>query len=87
MLVEQKIAAHSKVENQYRRVVPDAGNLLAQQAIADVFCVNGDSEWRGLGVIESSGVHQIINDSMPKRISARHRSRSAMTRAHVVVKY
>ncbi|WP_089585610.1 hydrogenase formation protein HypD, partial [Escherichia coli] len=55
MLVEQKIAAHSKVENQYRRVVPDAGNLLAQQAIADVFCVNGDSEWRGLGVIESSG--------------------------------
>ncbi|MHA6496425.1 AIR synthase-related protein, partial [Escherichia coli] len=46
-----------QVENQYRRVVPDAGNLLAQQAIADVFCVNGDSEWRGLGVIESSGVH------------------------------
>ena len=31
MLVQQKIAAHSKVENQYR--------------------------WRGLGVIESSGVH------------------------------
>ncbi|EEP9811267.1 hydrogenase formation protein HypD [Salmonella enterica] len=57
MLVEQKIAALSQVENQYRRVVPDAGNMLAQQAIADVFCVNGDSEWRGLGVIESSGVH------------------------------
>ena len=36
MLVEQKIAAHSKVENQYRRVVPDAGNLLAQQAIAEM---------------------------------------------------
>lgn len=54
MLVEQKIAALSQVENQYRRVVPDAGNMLAQQAIADVFCVNGDSEWRGLGVIESS---------------------------------
>ena len=50
MLIEQKIAAHSQVENQYRRVVPDAGNLLAQQAIAEVFCVNGDSEWRGLGV-------------------------------------
>lgn len=41
----------------HRPLVPDAGNLLAQQAIADVFCVNGDSEWRGLGVIESSGVH------------------------------
>lgn len=36
MLVEQKIAALSQVENQYRRVVPDAGNMLAQQAIADV---------------------------------------------------
>ncbi|MGP8847134.1 hydrogenase formation protein HypD, partial [Enterobacter hormaechei] len=32
MLIEQKIAAHSQVENQYRRVVPDAGNALAQQA-------------------------------------------------------
>ena len=49
MLVEQKTAAHSKVENQYRRVVPDAGNRRAQQAIADVFSVEGDSEWRGLG--------------------------------------
>ncbi len=34
MLVEQKIAALSAVENQYRRVVPDAGNERAQQAIA-----------------------------------------------------
>ena len=56
MLVEQKIAGHSEVENQYRRVVPDAGNQLAQRAIADVFAVNGDSEWRGLGAIEESGV-------------------------------
>lgn len=89
MLVEQKIAAHSKVENQYRRVVPDAGNLLAQQAIADVFCVNGDSEWRGLGVIESSGVH-LTPDYQRFDAEAhfrRHRSRSAMTRVRVVVKY
>ncbi|MFP2420768.1 hydrogenase formation protein HypD [Pseudescherichia vulneris] len=56
MLVEQKIAGASRVENQYRRVVPDAGNSLAQQAIAEVFTVNGDSEWRGLGVIAESGV-------------------------------
>ena len=56
MLVEQKIAALSSVENQYRRVVPDAGNERAQQAIADVFCVEGDSEWRGLGLIAESGV-------------------------------
>ncbi|WP_052282181.1 hydrogenase formation protein HypD [Kluyvera genomosp. 1] len=56
MLVEQKIAEHSCVENQYRRVVPDDGNLLAQRAIADVFAVKGDSEWRGLGLINDSGV-------------------------------
>lgn len=70
-------------------MVPDAGNLLAQQAIADVFCVNGDSEWRGLGVIESSGVH-LTPDYQRFDAEAhfrQHRSRSAMTRAHVVAKY
>jgi tRNA-binding EMAP/Myf-like protein len=41
----------------YSCVVPDAGNPLAQAAMADVFRLDGDSEWRGLGVIESSGVH------------------------------
>lgn len=56
MLVEQKIAALSAVENQYRRVVPDAGNERAQRAIAEVFSVEGDSEWRGLGLIAESGV-------------------------------
>ncbi|XNM47651.1 hypothetical protein ACLK17_16500 [Escherichia coli] len=64
-------------------MVPDAGNLLAQQAIADVFCVNGDSEWRGLGVIRSSGVH-LTPDYQRFDAEAhfrRHRSRSAMTRA------
>ncbi len=56
MLVEQKIHQHSKVENQYKRVVPDAGNSLAQEAITDVFTVRGDAEWRGLGTISDSGV-------------------------------
>jgi len=56
MLVEQKIEALSSVENQYRRVVSDGGNLLARRAIADVFSVEGDSEWRGLGLIADSGV-------------------------------
>jgi hydrogenase expression/formation protein HypD len=83
MLVEQTIAQRSDVENQYRRVVPDAGNPLAQSAIADVFCLSGDSEWRGLGVISDSGVHLTppISASTPKRISARRRSGSATTRA------
>jgi hydrogenase expression/formation protein HypD len=61
MLVEQKIHQHSLVENQYKRVVPDAGNNLAQQAIADVFTVRGDAEWRGLGTISDSGV-QLTDD-------------------------
>ncbi|KAA8996879.1 hydrogenase formation protein HypD [Affinibrenneria salicis] len=56
MILEQKIARRSRVENQYRRVVPDAGNPTAQQAIAEVFCLQGDGEWRGLGVIQDSGV-------------------------------
>lgn len=56
MLVEQKIAGRSLVANQYRRVVPDEGNALAQRAMADVFAVHGDSEWRGLGTISESGV-------------------------------
>ena len=56
MLVEQKIHQHSAVENQYKRVVPDAGNNLAQQAITEVFTVRGDAEWRGLGTISDSGV-------------------------------
>ncbi|WP_312121809.1 hydrogenase formation protein HypD [Kosakonia cowanii] len=57
MLVEQKVAARSEVENQYRRVVPDEGNQRAQEAIAEVFTVRGHSEWRGLGMIGESGVH------------------------------
>ncbi|MFT4272558.1 MAG: hydrogenase formation protein HypD [Pantoea sp.] len=56
MLVEQKIKQQSRVENQYKRVVPDEGNLLAQQAMREVFCLRGESEWRGLGVIAESGV-------------------------------
>ncbi|KNC88027.1 hydrogenase formation protein HypD [Trabulsiella odontotermitis] len=61
MLVEQKIAAKSQVENQYKRVVPDSGNPLAQAAIAEVFTVKGDSEWRGLGLINDSGVRLTDN--------------------------
>jgi hydrogenase expression/formation protein HypD len=57
MLIEQKIADLSQIENQYRRVVPDSGNRRAQEAIGEVFMVNGDSEWRGLGLIADSGVH------------------------------
>lgn len=56
MLLEQRVSGRCAVENQYRRIVPDSGNLLAQQALDDVFIVKASSEWRGLGEIADSGV-------------------------------
>lgn len=56
MLLDQILQSRSEVENQYRRVVAPAGNLLARQAIEQVFTLQGSSEWRGLGQIEKSGV-------------------------------
>lgn len=56
MLLEQMVSGRCAVENQYRRIVPDSGNLLAQQALAEVFVVKTSSEWRGLGEIADSGV-------------------------------
>ncbi len=83
MLVEQTIAQRSDVENQYRRVVPDEGNPLAQAAMADVFRLDGDSEWRGLGssATPACSLRQPISASMPRRIFARRRSACATTRA------
>jgi hydrogenase expression/formation protein HypD len=42
------------VENQYARAVTQAGNLPAQQLVAQVFEV-ADRQWRGLGPIPASG--------------------------------
>ena len=43
MLVEQTIAQRSDVENQYRRVVPDAGNLLRFTVEGDGFIAGTDN--------------------------------------------
>lgn len=56
MLVEQVCAAVCKTENQYRRVVPEEGNRRAQEAMREVFRLDGRSEWRGLGMIDASGI-------------------------------
>lgn len=56
MLIDQFCEGRSRSENQYRRVVPQSGNLLAQQAMAEVFAIGGSSEWRGLGTIADSGI-------------------------------
>ncbi len=56
MLLEQLAAGRCEVENQYRRIVPRAGNRQALSAIHRVFELREYFEWRGLGSIDYSGV-------------------------------
>jgi hydrogenase expression/formation protein HypD len=56
MILRQLRAGESKVENQYGRVVPWAGNLPALKALAEVFEVRPHFEWRGLGFIAQSAL-------------------------------
>jgi hydrogenase expression/formation protein HypD len=55
MLVQQIVGEQARVENQYRRVVPDEGNPRALALLEEVFQAE-DSEWRGLGLIADSGL-------------------------------
>jgi hydrogenase expression/formation protein HypD len=52
--VKQLEEGRYEVENQYARVVKEAGNPEAKKVINTVFEV-GDRAWRGLGVIPKSG--------------------------------
>ena len=61
MLLRQLKAGESKVENQYRRVVPWEGNGAALKAMAEVFELRPYFEWRGLGFISQSALR--IRDS------------------------
>jgi len=56
MLLRQLRAGESKVENQYKRVVPWEGNRAALSAIAEVFELRPYFEWRGLGFISQSAL-------------------------------
>jgi len=56
MVLKQLDEGRSEVENQYARVVPDAGNAVALDAIGKVFELREFFEWRGLGSIDHSGV-------------------------------
>lgn len=44
-----------KIENQYKRVVKTLGNMQAQK-IMDLVYKKASANWRGLGVIENSGL-------------------------------
>lgn len=54
MTVQQLEAGTYEVQNQYARVVSEAGNRRAQQTISEVFATN-DRVWRGIGKIPKSG--------------------------------
>lgn len=56
MVLEQLRDGRADVENQYSRVVPDAGNPVSIAACADVYELRETFEWRGLGEIDSSGL-------------------------------
>jgi hydrogenase expression/formation protein HypD len=56
MLLRQLRAGESRVENQYKRVVPWEGNIAALRAMSDVFELRPYFEWRGLGFISQSAL-------------------------------
>jgi len=60
MILRQLNAGESKVENQYKRVVPWEGNRAALRAMAEVFQLRPYFEWRGLGFISQSALR--VND-------------------------
>ena len=53
-VVEMLESGTAELRNAYPRAVTDAGNTVAQQALADVFTVT-DRQWRGIGMIPKSG--------------------------------
>lgn len=56
LLLKQLLNGECRVENQYDRIVPEAGNAAALNAIGKVFELRPFFEWRGLGSIDHSGV-------------------------------
>jgi len=55
MLVEQVVEGVARVENAYGRSVVPEGNVVAQRIMNQVF-QPADADWRGLGVMPSSGM-------------------------------
>ncbi len=55
MLAKQIAAGDARIENQYKRAVPDGGNKAAL-SIMDRVYESADTVWRGLGTIPMSGL-------------------------------
>ena len=56
MVLKQIKEGRAEIENQYARIVPEAGNSPALQAVSRVYELRQFFEWRGLGSIDHSGV-------------------------------
>jgi len=56
MVVKQMQEGRCEIENQYARIVPEAGNTPALEAVDRVYELRAFFEWRGLGSIDHSGV-------------------------------
>ena len=56
MVLKQIREGRCEIENQYARIVPDAGNAAALRAVGRVYELREFFEWRGLGSIDHSGV-------------------------------
>ena len=56
MVLKQMEEGRCEIENQYSRVVPEAGNAAALTAVEKVYELREFFEWRGLGSIDHSGV-------------------------------
>jgi hydrogenase expression/formation protein HypD len=56
MILRQLAEGRCEVENQYSRVVPYEGNVVALRVMAEVFELRPHFEWRGLGFISQSAL-------------------------------
>jgi hydrogenase expression/formation protein HypD len=56
MILRQHAEGRCEVENQYSRVVPYEGNMVALRIMAEVFELRPHFEWRGLGFISQSAL-------------------------------
>ena len=70
MLIRQLNEGRAEVENQFTRGVTREGNRKAQAMVAYVFELRPEFEWRGLGMVEYSGLR--IKESYA-RFDAEHR--------------
>jgi len=55
-VLKQIAEARCEIENQYARIVPEAGNTPALRAVSQVYELREFFEWRGLGSIDHSGI-------------------------------